>query len=181
MARPERIRLGDLLIQEALITATQLDEALADQKKSGRKLGRIFIERQWVTEEQIARAVARQLRAPFLELGPRSVRPEVARLLPEGQARRLRALPLAASAVNETDSIVRVRDGQIVAIGGLMKQELRDERTGLPVVSEAPVVGGLFRQTGTVVNKRELVIMLKPTVIGNDAWPDAPVTTSALP
>ena len=70
---------------------------------------------------------------------------------------------------------MRVRDGQIVAIGGLMKQELRDERTGLPVVSEAPVVGGLFRQTGTVVNKRELVIMLKPTVIQDGAaWPDAP-------
>jgi len=90
-------------------------------------------------------------------------------------------LPLAASAVNETDSIVRVRDGQIVAIGGLMKQELRDERTGLPVVSEAPVVGGLFRQTGTVVNKRELVIMLKPTVIQDGAaWPDAP-TLGGLP
>jgi MSHA biogenesis protein MshL len=90
-------------------------------------------------------------------------------------------LPLAASAVNETDSIVRVRDGQIVAIGGLMKQELRDERTGLPVISEAPVVGGLFRQTGTVVSKRELVIMLKPTVIQDGAaWPDAP-TLGGLP
>ena len=90
-------------------------------------------------------------------------------------------LPLAASAVNETDSIVRVRDGQIVAIGGLMKQELRDERTGLPVVSEAPVVGGLFRQTGTVVNKRELVIMLKPTIIQEGAaWPDGP-TLGGLP
>jgi len=84
-------------------------------------------------------------------------------------------LPLAASAVNETDSIVRVRDGQIVAIGGLMKQELRDERTGLPVVSEAPVVGALFRQSGTVVSKRELVIMLKPTVIQDGAaWPEGP-------
>jgi MSHA biogenesis protein MshL len=90
-------------------------------------------------------------------------------------------LPLAASAVNETDSIVRVRDGQIVAIGGLMKQELRDERTGLPVVSDVPVVGGLFRQTGTVVNKRELVIMLKPTVIQDGAaWPDSP-TLGGLP
>ena len=65
MARPERIRLGDLLIQEALLTPEQLDEALVDQKKTGRKLGRIFIDRQWVTEVQIAKAVARQLRAPF--------------------------------------------------------------------------------------------------------------------
>ena len=84
-------------------------------------------------------------------------------------------LPLAASTINETDSIVRIRDGQIVAIGGLMKQELRDERTGLPVFSDVPVVGGLFRQTSTIASKRELVIMLKPTIIVDDGpWPDAP-------
>ncbi|MBL0088233.1 MAG: type II/IV secretion system protein [Ideonella sp.] len=94
MARPERIRIGDLLIQEALLTATQLDEALVEQKKSGRKLGRIFIDRQWVTEVQIAKAVARQLRAPFVDLTQRQLKPETAALLPEMHARRLRALPL---------------------------------------------------------------------------------------
>ncbi len=84
-------------------------------------------------------------------------------------------LPLAASTVNETDSIVRVKDGQIVAIGGLMKHTMVDERTGLPVLSDAPVVGGLFRQSSTIHSKRELVIMLKPTIIQDDgAWPDAP-------
>jgi MSHA biogenesis protein MshL len=84
-------------------------------------------------------------------------------------------LPLASSAVSETDSIVRVRDGQIVAIGGLMKHTMVDERTGLPVLSDAPVVGGLFRQSSTIHSKRELVIMLKPTIIQDDgAWPDAP-------
>ncbi len=92
MARPERFRLGDLLIQEALISASQLDEALADQKKSGRRLGRLLVDRQWVTEVQIAKVVARQIRAPYLDLGQRGVRPEVAALLPEVHARRLRAL-----------------------------------------------------------------------------------------
>jgi MSHA biogenesis protein MshE len=93
-ARPERIRLGDLLIQEQLISQEQLEKALAEQKQSGRKLGRIFIDSGFVTEVQIAKAVARQLRAPFVELTGKVIRPEVARLLPEGQARRLRALPL---------------------------------------------------------------------------------------
>ncbi len=84
-------------------------------------------------------------------------------------------LPLAASTVNETDSIVRVRDGQIVAIGGLMKTELHDDRTGMPGLSDLPGVGGLFRQTAKLQSKRELVIMIKPTVIHEDgAWPDAP-------
>jgi MSHA biogenesis protein MshL len=56
-----------------------------------------------------------------------------------------------------------------------MKQEMHDERTGVPGLSEVPLVGGLFRQTSSVMSKRELVIMLKPTIIGDDAaWPDAP-------
>lgn len=90
-------------------------------------------------------------------------------------------LPLAASTVNETDSIVRVKDGQFVAIGGLMVQSSTDERTGVPGLSEAPVVGGLFRQTAKVMSKRELVILMKPTVIRDDAWPAAalPPTASA--
>ena len=82
-------------------------------------------------------------------------------------------LPLAASTINETDSIVRLRDGQIVAIGGLMTQETRDERTGVPVLSEVPIFGGLFRQKNTVTRKREVVILIKPTVIQKDgAWPE---------
>jgi MSHA biogenesis protein MshE len=103
MARPERIRLGDLLVQESLITSDQLQEALAAQKTSGRKLGRMFIDNGWVDETQIAKALARQLRALYVDMGKRSVRPEVARLLPEVQARRLRALP-----IEETPTGVRV-------------------------------------------------------------------------
>lgn len=81
-------------------------------------------------------------------------------------------LPLAASSVSETDSIVRVRNGQIVAIGGLMSQSSRQDRSGVPGLSEAPVVGGLFRNTSGTMTKRELVIMIKPTVIGEDGqWP----------
>jgi MSHA biogenesis protein MshE len=94
MARPERIRLGDLLVREQLVTADQVQQALGGQQRSGRKLGRIFIDSGWVTEAQIAQALARQLRVAYAELDPRQVRPEVARLLPEVQARRLRALPL---------------------------------------------------------------------------------------
>ena len=81
-------------------------------------------------------------------------------------------LPLASSAINETDAIVRVPNGQIVAIGGLMSQELRGERTGLPVLGNLPVLGHLFGQKSRVNRKRELVILIKPTVIPADGrWP----------
>jgi MSHA biogenesis protein MshL len=80
-------------------------------------------------------------------------------------------LPLAASTVNETDSIVRVQDGNIVAIGGLMKQQQSSDSSGLPGASSAPVVGTLFGQKNRSSTKSELVILLKPTIIrGSDSW-----------
>jgi MSHA biogenesis protein MshL len=83
-------------------------------------------------------------------------------------------LPLASAAINETDAIVRVKDGQIVAIGGLMTQELRGDRTGLPVLAQLPVIGNLFGQKTRVNRKRELVILIKPTVIPADGlWPES--------
>ena len=71
-------------------------------------------------------------------------------------------LPLAKSTVNETDTIVRVQDGNIVAIGGLMNVDVRDNRGGLPVLDIA-------KNTDRRAAKRELVILLKPTVIQSDA------------
>ncbi|MDP2810882.1 MAG: GspE/PulE family protein [Rhodocyclaceae bacterium] len=94
MARPEKIRLGDLLVQQNLITGEQLKLALEEQKRSGRKLGRIFVDSGYVTEEGIARALARQLGAPFVDLRQFNPQPDLIKLLPEAQARRFRALAL---------------------------------------------------------------------------------------
>ncbi|MBQ0958825.1 Flp pilus assembly complex ATPase component TadA [Ideonella sp. 4Y11] len=95
MARPERVRLGDLLIKEGLLAPEQLERALEEQRRTGRKLGRTFVDNGWVTEEQVARLIARQLGMPFVELQPQSLRPELIKLLPEVQARRLRAVVLS--------------------------------------------------------------------------------------
>ena len=72
-------------------------------------------------------------------------------------------LPLASSSVSETDSIVRAKDGQIVAIGGLMRQATFDDRSGLPGLPKS-----VFGQTNQSSEKRELIILLKPTVVDND-------------
>ena len=74
-------------------------------------------------------------------------------------------LPLAKSSVSETDSIVRAQDSQIVAIGGLMSQTMSDERSQVPGVGDIPVVGEVFRQGSKSLQKRELVILLKATVV----------------
>ena len=74
----------------------------------------------------------------------------------------------ASSDVNETDTIVRVTDGNIVAIGGLMRQQSSSERSQVPGVGDAPGIGGLFRQRDSSNSKSELVILLKPTIIHSD-------------
>ena len=80
-------------------------------------------------------------------------------------------LPLASSTISETDSIVRVQDGHTVAIGGLMRQSMEDDQTKVPVIGDMPLLNLLFRRTNRVSQKRELVILLKTTVVqGGSDW-----------
>ncbi len=83
-------------------------------------------------------------------------------------------LPLASSSISETDSIVRVQDGGIVAIGGLMSQEQGNTRTGLPGMSTVPGIGLLFGQRTGLSRKRELVILMRSTIIANESsWKES--------
>lgn len=80
-------------------------------------------------------------------------------------------LPLASSNVNETDTIVRVQDGNIVAIGGLMHQEQDNTKSQVPFVGDLPVIGNMFKQNSRSMRKSELVFLIKPTVIkGESDW-----------
>lgn len=79
------------------------------------------------------------------------------------------SLPYASVKVKESDSIVRVRDGMIVAIGGMMTEGQTDTANKVPGAGDVPGVGHLFKQTGRTMNKRELVILLKPTLIEDDS------------
>jgi len=94
MARPEKVRLGEILLQQGLLTEVQLKTALEDQKRTGRRLGRVFVESGFVTEEQIGEALARQFKISFVNLKQFNVKPEVLAKLPESQARRFRAIVL---------------------------------------------------------------------------------------
>jgi len=94
MPPPQKIRLGDLLIEQGLLTQEQLKLSLDEQKRTGRKLGRVFVESGYVTEEEISRALARQLRIPFIDLKNFTPKPELIKLLPEAPARRFRAMVL---------------------------------------------------------------------------------------
>ena len=95
MARPEKIRLGEILMKQNLLSEEQLTLALQQQKVSGRKLGRVIVECGFATEQAISRALARQLSVVILSLKSFDFRLEVVQTLPEAQARRLRAIVVA--------------------------------------------------------------------------------------
>jgi len=82
-------------------------------------------------------------------------------------------LPLAASATSELDSIVRGSNGQVVAIGGLMRQSSTSDNSQVPVAGNVPVLGNLFGAKKRVNQKRELVVLIKPTIVeGINNWND---------
>jgi MSHA biogenesis protein MshE len=98
MAQPKRIRLGDLLVEHKLISEAQLMAALDEQKKSGRKLGRVLIENGYVKENDLLDLLSRQLNVPYVDLSAYHFKPEVVKLIPETTARRFRAIALEETA-----------------------------------------------------------------------------------
>ncbi|MGL5024508.1 MAG: GspE/PulE family protein, partial [Shewanella oncorhynchi] len=87
-----KMRLGDLLVQEAIITEAQLQQALAEQRNTGKKLGRTLIDLQSITEHQLLQFLSQQLNVPLLDISKMPIPAEVVHLIPEVQARRFRAL-----------------------------------------------------------------------------------------
>ncbi len=79
-------------------------------------------------------------------------------------------LPLATSSIRESDSVIRAQDGDVVVIGGLMKSNTLDRTSKVPFLGDIPLLGHLFRNTSKYTEKTELVILLKPTVVGINTW-----------
>ncbi len=104
-----RIRLGELLIEHKLISEAQLKAALEEQKKSGRRLGRVLIDNGYVDEDAMLRVLSDQMRIPYVDLTTFDLNPQLVQLLPETDARRHRALVLKES-----------NDGLLVAMGDPM-------------------------------------------------------------
>ena len=74
-------------------------------------------------------------------------------------------LPLPANSTNETDTVVRVTDGNIVAIGGLMQLQSQGTKSGLPGSTNIPVLSNVLGNQQSTGSKREIVVLIKPTII----------------
>jgi MSHA biogenesis protein MshE len=92
----KKVRLGELLLENKLITADQLSAALVEQKRSGRKLGRVLTDLGFVREEALHTALAQHLHIQFVDVRQLQLDPATVRLLPEALARRFRAMVLQA-------------------------------------------------------------------------------------
>jgi len=107
MMQRKKVRIGDLLIQGKFISQAQLDEALAEQQKSGRKLGQILIDHGYAKQETILKTLSQQLKIPYVDLLHYKFNPDTVRLIPEIQARRFRAIALTS---DDTGILVGMAD-----------------------------------------------------------------------
>jgi MSHA biogenesis protein MshL len=81
------------------------------------------------------------------------------------------SVPLAISSIRESDTVIRAQNGQVVIIGGLMKNKKANDVAAVPFLGDLPLIGALFRHNKEAMTKSELVILLKPTVIeGAAQW-----------
>jgi MSHA biogenesis protein MshL len=80
-------------------------------------------------------------------------------------------LPLAFSQIRESDSVVKARSGQVIIIGGLMRETRKNQQYKTPVLGDIPGVGRLFRSERKQTSTVELVILLRPLVVSDSDWP----------
>ncbi|PTD96823.1 GspE/PulE family protein [Pseudothauera lacus] len=90
----KRIRLGDLLVDNGVITQQQLETALTEQKKTGVRLGRTLVDLGYIDDQGLLDFLSRQLQVPYVDLRQYQFRPELVRRLPETLSRRFRAIVL---------------------------------------------------------------------------------------
>ncbi|MGH8640502.1 MAG: GspE/PulE family protein [Burkholderiales bacterium] len=158
MGRPEKVRLGEILIQQKLLNAEQLRAALEEQKKSGLRLGRVVIDRGYASEEQISQALARQLSIPYINLKQYNIKREITLKLSEAQARRFRALVLED--IGRTYRVAMADPTDLTAYDEIVRLLKRDIE--LAVVTETEllrIVDRTYRRTEEITGlARELEV-----------------------
>ena len=79
-------------------------------------------------------------------------------------------LPLAQSNIRESDTVIRAKSGEIVVIGGLMQSIVSESESKTPLLGDIPFLGNLFKNKRNSEVKKELVILIKPTVVDKNTW-----------
>lgn len=168
-----RLRLGELLLNAGVLTPTQLDDALTEQKHSGCRLGEALVRLELADEDQLIAAISEQLDVARIELADFNLDQKLAQRLPEMTARRLRALVLAEQV-----------DGYLVAMADptdLMAEDELERQLGRPVhaaiVRERDLLRALdriyLRQAQIAGLAEELGQEIADSSVEGDDWSDA--------
>lgn len=147
-----KMRLGDLLVHEHMITEAQLSEALNVQAATGRKLGSTLITLEFISEPQLLRFLAQQLQVPFLDISQRKISADVSKLLSEVYARRYRALVIED---NGDSVLVAMSDPADLRSLDQLATMLAPKRIDLAVVQESQIMAAfdnVYRRTDEITN-----------------------------
>ncbi|MEL0654935.1 ATPase, T2SS/T4P/T4SS family [Pseudoalteromonas issachenkonii] len=147
-----KMRLGDLLVHEHMITEAQLSEALNVQAATGRKLGSTLITLEFISEPQLLRFLAQQLQVPFLDISQRKISHDVSKLLSEVYARRYRALVIED---NGDSVLLGMSDPADLRSLDQLATMLAPKRIDLAVVQESQIMAAfdnVYRRTDEITN-----------------------------
>lgn len=147
-----KMRLGDLLVHEHMITEAQLSEALNVQAATGRKLGSTLITLEFISEPQLLRFLAQQLQVPFLDISQRKISHDVSKLLSEVYARRYRALVIED---NGDSVLLAMSDPADLRSLDQLATMLAPKRIDLAVVQESQIMAAfdnVYRRTDEITN-----------------------------
>ena len=171
MARAERPKLGEILVQRGQLTNEALELALDEQKQLPRKrgrvrrLGRVLIDKGYVIEEHVAEALATQLDVPYVDLKYYDIKTEVTQKLPEAQARRFRAVVLEETAKGYKVGMADPTD--LNAYDELARALQREIEIAVVTDSQLlAVIDRVYRRTGEISGfARELGAAMGDTVV----------------
>ena len=142
-----KMRLGDLLVQESIITEKQLQAALDDQRNNGRKLGVTLIDLGFLSERDLHEFLTKQLNIPLIDLRDRKISQDALQLVPEIQARRYKAIVLEATA---DSALVAMSDPADLAAVDAIGNYLAPREINLAVVPDQELLeafDSLYRRT----------------------------------
>jgi MSHA biogenesis protein MshE len=149
-----KIRLGDLLVRSRLVTQEQLETALTEQKKTGRKLGQTLVELGFMTEDRLLSFLSKQLRVPFVDLSGRQLPPKAASPLPETLARRFRAIVVEQTDANALVGMADPTD--ILAVDELTRTLKRSIQPAIVRESELlAAIDRIYRRTSEITSLAE--------------------------
>lgn len=170
----KKIRIGDLLISNGLITEEQLMEALAEQKRTGLRLGRTLIDMGMINEDSLLDLLSRQLKIPFVQLNSYQFQPHLIAKLPETYARRFRAIVLDEQ---DEELLIGMADPlDLMAVDDIGRQV--GQHVNIAVVREGELLSTLdmvYRRTDEISN---LAVELD-SELADDAFDLAELTNDA--